>query len=275
VPDFNKGKSCVKVYDLHDKIKKMKKGDSIKIRSSRQKEISTNVTIDGKKYLILTEDINPKENLVTTKVYEGGKILMTKQMECQEVSGTPAPEKKIVELIRRQHDMLLTMLKNQASRKGRTPSDFLDEVKTLLKKKNNKGALELLNTSLDEYPNDPFLLSYYGCLEAIINKNCAYGIDTCMRALEILNERIPFGQEVFYPTFCLNLGRAYIAGGKRKHAFDVFQKGLTYDKENKDLLWEMKKLGMRRKAVVPYLSRSNPINKYVGMILHTFRMRPS
>jgi hypothetical protein len=41
----------------------MEKGDSIKIKSELQKEVSTNITIRGKKYLILTEDIEPKENM--------------------------------------------------------------------------------------------------------------------------------------------------------------------------------------------------------------------
>jgi tetratricopeptide (TPR) repeat protein len=148
-------------------------------------------------------------------------------------------------------------------------------VKTLLQKKNNRAALELLTHALKKYSDDPFLLSYYGCLESIINKNYTDGIDTCSRAIEILDEKMPFGQEIFYPTFYLNLGRAHLAAKNKKGAIEAFQKGLSFDRENKDLVWEMKKLGERRKPLLPYLKRSNPINKYVGVILHTLKKESS
>jgi tetratricopeptide (TPR) repeat protein len=249
----------------------MKKDSPIKIKSSLHREISTNVVIAGKKYLILTEDIEPKDNLITTTVYLGGKIILTKNIDFKDSLKAPARKEKIVDLVHRQHERIAEMIGKEQSAKVKTPSDYLDEVKTLLQRKNNKNALAVLTLALERYPSDPFLLSYYGCLEAIINKNYASGIDTCLMAIEILNERIPFGREVFYPTFYLNLGRAYSTARNRKEAAKAFQKGLSFDRDNKDLIWEMKKLGIRRKPVVSYLKRSNPINKYVGMILHTLK----
>ncbi|TFG88565.1 MAG: tetratricopeptide repeat protein, partial [Candidatus Atribacteria bacterium] len=85
---------------------------------------------------------------------------------------------------------------------------------------------------------------------------------------DMLNDRSPVSKEIFFPTFYLNLGRAYIVAGKKQDAIEAFQKGLSYDEENKDLLWEARKLGMRKNPVIPYLKRTNPINKYIGMILH-------
>lgn len=246
----------------------MKKEDSIKIRALLHKDVSTNITIDGNKYLILTDDLAPKNQRISTKVYLGGKILFTRDLDLKEFTGAPAAGKKLLGLIHRQHEMIIEILKEESLKKAKTPSDYLDEVKILLQKKNNRRALDLLNAALLEYPDEPFLLSYYGCLEAVINKNLAYGIDTCKRALDMLNDRSPVSKEIFYPTFYLNLGRAYIAAGKKKDAIEVFQKGLSYDGENKDLLWESRKLGMRKNPVIPYLKRTNPINKYIGMILH-------
>lgn len=249
----------------------MAKKDIISIKSSLYKEISTNVVINKKKYLILTEEIDPKEHLITTKVYLGGKIVLTKTLDCRNIPKTPDYEKKMTELIYRQHEMIVGMLRKENIKKVKSPSQYLDEVKTMLQRKSNRSALELLTHALKKYSDDPFLLSYYGCLEAIINKNFTDGIDNCSRAIEILDEKIPFGQEIFYPTFYLNLGRAYLAAKDKKGATEVFQKGLSFDKENKDLVWEMKKLGERRKPLIPYLRRSNPINKYIGMILHTLK----
>jgi hypothetical protein len=147
----------------------MEKGDSIKIKSELQKEVSTNITIRGKKYLILTEDIEPKENMITTQVYLGGKILHTRKTDCKTILKAPARQEKIVEFIYRQHEIIVEMLKKGKNTETKNPSYYLDEVKTLLQK-NNRDALNLLTDALDQFPSDPFLLSYYGCLEAIINK---------------------------------------------------------------------------------------------------------
>ncbi|MCJ7483748.1 MAG: tetratricopeptide repeat protein [Thermodesulfovibrionales bacterium] len=246
----------------------MKKEDSIKIKTLLHKDVSTTITIDGNKYLILTDDLAPKNQRISTKVYLGGKILFTRDLDLKEFTGAPAAGKKLLGLIHRQHEMIIEILREESLKKAKTPSDYLDEVKILLQKKNNRRALDLLNAALLEYPDEPFLLSYYGCLEAVINKNLAYGIDTCKQALDMLNDRSPVSKEIFFPTFYLNLGRAYIAAGKKQDAIEAFQKGLSYDEENKDLLWEARKLGMRKNPVIPYLKRTNPINKYIGMILH-------
>jgi tetratricopeptide (TPR) repeat protein len=246
----------------------MKKDNSIKITSGMHREISTNVVINGKKYLILTEDLEPKENLITSTVYLGGKIVLTKKLDCKNVLKSSSPPEAIIELVHGQHEMITEILRTEDGNKVKSPLDYFDEVKFLLQKKSNKRALELLIEALGSYPSEPFLLSYYGCLEAIINRKYAYGIDTCLKAITLLDERMSFGQEIFYPTFYLNLGRAYVVAKKRKEAVRAFKKGLTYDKENKDLLWEMHKLGRRRKPALSGLSRSNPLNKYIGMILY-------
>lgn len=246
----------------------MDKQDKIQITSSLHKEISTQALIDGKKFLILTEEIDPRKHHLTTKVYLGGKILMTRDMECAHIMNAPDAEKRLAELIHRQHKILLGMLKSDHEQKVKKPSDYLDEIKILLQKKNLKKALDLLLSALEQYPDEPFLLSYYGCLEAIINKNHAYGIEVCLSAIRICDEKMPFGHEIFYPTFYLNLGRAYLAARKKKEAVAAFQKGLTYDRENKDILWEMRKIGVRKRPLVPHLKRANPINKYIGLILH-------
>jgi tetratricopeptide (TPR) repeat protein len=249
-------------------MKKKEIKDSIKIRSGLHKEIESEIVTGGKKYLILTEDIDALSPIITTRVYLGGKIVLTKTLNCRDSTGGTAQEKKIIEKVRGQHEAIGEMLKKENLKKPRSPSHFLEEVRVLLQRKDNKNALDLLTQALKKYPDDPFLLSYFGCLETLINKNFTDGIALCKRAIELLNEKIPFGQEVFYPTFYLNLGRSYLGANKRSDAVEAFKKGLSFDSENRDLLWEMRKLGIRRKPVVPYLKRSNPLNKYIGMILH-------
>ena len=100
-----------------------------------------------------------------------------------------------------------------------------------------------------------------------MNKNFDHGVDLCKTAIEISKEEVEFDHEGFYPVFYLNLGRAYLAAGAKKDAAAVFKKGLEADPEDRDLLREIKRLGMRKKPVVPFLKRSNPINKYVGKLV--------
>jgi uncharacterized protein HemY len=94
--------------------------------------------------------------------------------------------------------MIAAMLKQEHDLKFKNPSHYLNEVKSLLQKKNNKGALELITYALKQYPDEPVLLSYYGCLEAIINKNYQHAIDTCL-------ERSESSMAAVRESFCLSI----------------------------------------------------------------------
>ncbi|MBI4688800.1 MAG: hypothetical protein HY754_00785 [Nitrospirae bacterium] len=82
---------------------------------------------------------------------------------------------------------------------------------------------------------------------------------------------MPFGEDFFSPVLYLNLGRANLAAGRKKKALDAFNKGLTMDNENREILMELRRLGIRRKAAVPLIERSNPINKYIGIVLNKLK----
>jgi hypothetical protein len=82
----------------------------------------------------------------------------------------------------------------------------------------------------------------------------------------MLKKMKTFGEEVLYPVFYLNLGRACLAAQKKADAIDAFKQGLKYDNSNSELLKELRGMGVRKPAPVPFLDRSNPINKYLGMI---------
>jgi tetratricopeptide (TPR) repeat protein len=148
-----------------------------------------------------------------------------------------------------------------------TPRDYLRQVKIHLSKGRQKEAFGLLQQANVHFPDDPFILSYYGCLQALVDKRYRTGIETCKKALALARKTSSFGEEILYPVFYLNLGRAYVAAGKKKDALETFHKGLKFDNTNRDLQKEVRALGKRKAAPVPFLDRSNPINKYIGMIL--------
>ena len=165
----------------------MGKKDTINIKSGLSKEMCTNVVLNGKKYLILTEDLDHKKQFVNTRVYLDGKIISSRNLDCKDILASPDPESKMREVIQKQHQVIEKMLRKEKGNRVATPSQYLGEVQSLLQKKENKAALKLLVQALKKFPDEPFLLSYYGCLEAIIDRNYSYGIETCLRAIEMLS----------------------------------------------------------------------------------------
>ena len=128
-------------------------------------------------------------------------------------------------------------------------------------------ALVLLRQALVHYPENPYILSYFGYLQAVVERKYRTGVENCKKALMLMQERnIHTGRSIPAELY-LNLGRAYIAAGRRKDALESLIKGLKYDR-NDDVLNELRSLGIRRRPPLPFLDRSNPINKFIGMKLY-------
>ena len=243
----------------------------IRMTSKIGAEFDSELTAGKEKYLVQTEDCGEKRPLIITRIYRGGRILLSRKTDYGDVLDDPEREVKVHDLMQKQHRQAMNMIREGKVRETKSTTAYLEEVKDLLKGKNKRSALRVLAEALQHYPDDPFILSYYGCMEAVANKNYGEGIDTCLLAIETLKKKVPFGEDFFFPVFYLNLGRAYLAAGKKREAMDAFNKGLASDSRDKDLLWEIRKIGVRRKPAVPFLKRSNPINRYIGMMLHTLK----
>jgi tetratricopeptide (TPR) repeat protein len=156
-----------------------------------------------------------------------------------------------------------------------TAIDYLRAVKSRLRSGNQKVAFELLQQAAIQFPNDPVILSYYGCLQAIVDKKYRSGVETCRKAIALLKRASITGREIIYPVFYLNLGRAYLAADKKEDAISSFNKGLQYDSRNSELLKELRALGIRKPPPVPFLDRTNLINIYIGKLLRAAPKRKS
>lgn len=132
-----------------------------------------------------------------------------------------------------------------------------------------KQAYTLLLQALALYPDHVVILSYCGWLQAVVDKKYQSGIATCRKALVSFDSSDPHAAGIVYPILYLNLGRAFLIAGKKKEAVENFNKGLKHDRSYFELKKEMQLLGAREKPPVSFLSRSNPINKYIGILLHT------
>jgi tetratricopeptide (TPR) repeat protein len=244
-----------------------KKRTKITMRSALAPEFTRTINIDNVSYLVQTEDMGGKSAKIATRVYLKGQVLMSREEDYAYLLGRPDLGEKLKGIVSAHHRRVIDEFTASQLKKQKSKTDYFDDAKAMLRTGKGRAALDTLEEGLAKFPGDPFMMSYYGCLLAVTDKKPQEGIKKCREALDLLRRTLPFGKEFFYPVFYLNLGRAYLAADRKPEAVKAFQTGLRADPEYKDLLWEMKKLGARREPPIPFLKRSNPLNKYIGKLL--------
>lgn len=135
----------------------------------------------------------------------------------------------------------------------------------LLGEKKHGDALIAIKMAIKKggYENEvevpPLYLSYLGLVTALAEKRYRNGATICEKAIK---------REFYNPVFYLNLGKVYVAGGYKTKAIDAFYNGLKIDGQHDEIIAEIKKMGFRRKPVIPFLTRTHVLNKYLGLLLH-------
>ncbi len=109
----------------------------------------------------------------------------------------------------------------------------------------------------------PTLNSYLGYCMARERQQFKEAIGLCHQALAMEPENA-----IHY----LNFGRILLLVGKKQLAIDTFHQGLKRER-HRLILEELKRLGIRRRPVVPPLSRSHPVNRYLGRAFSRLRLR--
>lgn len=138
-----------------------------------------------------------------------------------------------------------------------------------LKEANYPEALLYFRRLLAAYEEDsssvvpPELLSYFGLALALGENRIKEAVTYCTAAIK---------KEFYRSEFYINLSRVYLSANRRSSAVDVLYKGLKIDNQDPGILAELRRLGIRRKPVLAFLTRGHVLNKYLGMI--TSRLRP-
>ncbi len=109
----------------------------------------------------------------------------------------------------------------------------------------------------------PELQSYLGFCIAAERGKITEALGLCNLAL---------AHEPDNPVHYLNLGRIYLKADKKTDAIETLRKGLSFGK-NAEIHQLLENLGMRKKSVVPFISRDNFLNKYLGLLLHRLKLR--
>jgi tetratricopeptide (TPR) repeat protein len=79
-------------------------------------------------------------------------------------------------------------------------------------------------------------------------------------------------QEPQNPVHYLNLGRIYLLTGMKLDAIKILREGLRHEK-NQQIIDELDSLGTRKPPILFFLKRSNPLNKYIGILLKKLGLR--
>ncbi|GMR04837.1 MAG: tetratricopeptide repeat protein [Thermodesulfobacteriota bacterium] len=135
--------------------------------------------------------------------------------------------------------------------------DHFVEGKRHLKDEHIDRALRAFGKAYKGDKKNPYYMSYYGLLKAVRSGEIGLGLELCTMAIK---------KEFYKSEFYLNLGKVYLAAGNIKGAVNVFKKGLNFEPQNEELNKLLADLGVRKGQVVSVLDRSNPINKFFGII---------
>ena len=98
-------------------------------------------------------------------------------------------------------------------------------------------------------------LSFYGLVLGLERNEVREALRFCREAVTL---------ESYNPDLRCNLGRVLMRAGRRKEAYQSFQRGLNLQADHPGLLRAVRHLGIRRRPVLPFLPRSNALNIFLG-----------
>jgi tetratricopeptide (TPR) repeat protein len=116
-------------------------------------------------------------------------------------------------------------------------------------------------------PFDARLMSWYGLTLVMVERNSNLGMLFCDQSLRMA------GPDA---ELLLNQARAHLALGQRDRAVRSVIRGLATAPLDPALRAAQTSMGWRRKPVLPFLHRNNPINRWLGKLRHKWsrRMNP-
>jgi tetratricopeptide (TPR) repeat protein len=153
------------------------------------------------------------------------------------------------------------MLVPTAETRFRRGLDALQDGRTLEAMALFEAALELERRLGARTPQARYL-SYYGLCLAQEEARRRDGAEFCRQAIAL---------EFFNADLYWNYGRVLLVSDRRKEAFAAFVKGLSVQQNHQEILRELAKMGWRKPPLLPFLSRSNPLNVALGRMFRAGR----
>ncbi len=138
--------------------------------------------------------------------------------------------------------------------------EFYVKAEANIRRNNYGDALKLLEQALKISPENPVYLSTMGLCESMLG-DPEKGEKMCRAALQIAGHERD-------PMLYVNLGRVVLEMGQRGKAREYFTRAYRMDNTNSPAALELSRMGVRKRPVIPFLGRNNPLNKYIGKLRH-------
>lgn len=119
-----------------------------------------------------------------------------------------------------------------------------------------EAAVELQRRMGSERPQARYL-SYYGLCLGLELQDIHEALRFCREAVT---------RESYNANIRCNLGRVLMAAGRRKEAYESFLRGLKLQPNHPLIVRQIRLMGLRRRPALPFLSRKNPINVFLGRL---------
>lgn len=140
--------------------------------------------------------------------------------------------------------------------------DHLQFINELIIEQNYRAALSELEL-IPATARTPIILSAYSLCLAEVKGTYKIAANSCHEAIK---------KEPKNPEHYFRQGRILLLAGRRKDAIWVLRMGLRHGR-HRGIIDTLGFLGIRRPPPLPFLSRGNPFNKYLGMLLTRLNLR--
>ena len=130
----------------------------LKSYSDRDKNFSTQITLEGEIYNAETEALGIENPTIITHIYHKGKIVSSNKISYRDILNEPDLDMRLKEIVQRQQHLAIEALKKEKFVKRITYQDYLKEIKALLKTNSQEKALEVLNDAVIDYPHNPIIV---------------------------------------------------------------------------------------------------------------------
>jgi hypothetical protein len=228
---------------------------------------SSTVSIGNVLFAIHTEVETKSPVRIVSRVYLGGEVVATYALDS--LSAEKALKQSGLSIVVYNfHEQSVAAFRSDKRKEAMGPAQFVMRAQEYMKSYELRKAYKLVTEGLGRYPNNMFLQSYYGLLIVQVQKDRRLGIATCLEAIRKAKEVVGCDVEHVYPALYVNLGKAYLVAGDRASAYGAFDRVMMTGGRHPEAEREMIRLGLRRQPLFPFLERSNPLNKYPGMVLH-------
>jgi tetratricopeptide (TPR) repeat protein len=108
----------------------------------------------------------------------------------------------------------------------------------------------------------PEARSYYGLALAMRRQHLPDAVRYCRDAVD---------REPLRGDWYLNLGQVYLVCGEKPRAVRAFARGLQVEPRHRRLKEAFRRLGVRQRPTIRFLSRSHPVNKSLGWLRSRIR----